>query len=547
AAEREPARGVGRRTLEHRHESPRALLPPPASLAGLRDQREPARARDVAARADAGDDPRVDRPRGSGRPGGRTGGDARREPAPAAPHARADRPPRRTDAHRRPAAPRPAVRRARRLGGRRTRPDLQPDARPARVRASRERPPCPAGAGSGAAAHRERPPRRGGSGADGRAVAAGRRRDEGGGAPGARRGAADRARAATGDARAAGARECAHRARAPVRRPERDPRRAAVRRRAARAVRGGGARGLPGRPGGPDERRTPRVRDARRADPRAGCRERRPPPRRRRLGNRGSGGARRPRRVARDARACAAGRRRARGQERRRGRRRGPARGAGGRRLMPIPLVTRILVADDHPIVRSGLRRVLDAEPDLAVVAEAEDGAEAVRKALAEDVHLAILDVSMPKTTGIQAAAELHRRRPELRLLMLSMYDSEQFLFESLRAGASGYVLKSEADHDIVDAVRRTMRGQSFLYPSAVSTLVKDFVERGRPGDEQFDVLTPRELQVLKLIAEANTSKEIAQELVISVKTVERHRQNILDKLGMSDRVELTRYAIRRG
>jgi len=215
---------------------------------------------------------------------------------------------------------------------------------------------------------------------------------------------------------------------------------------------------------------------------------------------------------------------------------------------MTVPLVTRILVADDHPIVRSGLKKVLDAQPDMEVVAEAEDGAEAVKQALAEDVHLAILDVSMPKATGIQAAVELHKRKPELRLLMLSMYDSEQFLFESLKAGASGYVLKSDADHDIVDAVRRTMHGQSFLYPSAISTLVKDFVDRGRPDDdEQFEVLTPRELQVLKLIAEAYTSKEIAQELVISVKTVERHRQNILDKLGMSDRVELTRYAVRRG
>jgi DNA-binding NarL/FixJ family response regulator len=215
---------------------------------------------------------------------------------------------------------------------------------------------------------------------------------------------------------------------------------------------------------------------------------------------------------------------------------------------MPIPLVTRILVADDHPIVRSGLRKVLDAKADMQVVAEAEDGAEAVRLALAEDVHVAILDVSMPKMTGIQAAEELHARKPELKLLMLSMYDSEQFLFESLRAGASGYVLKSGADQDIVEAVRRTMRGQSFLYPSAISTLVRDFVDRGRPDDEQqLDVLTPRELQVLKLIAEAYSSKEIAQELVISVKTVERHRQNILDKLGMSDRVELTRYAIRRG
>jgi DNA-binding NarL/FixJ family response regulator len=214
---------------------------------------------------------------------------------------------------------------------------------------------------------------------------------------------------------------------------------------------------------------------------------------------------------------------------------------------MPIPLVTRILIADDFPIVRSGLKKVLDAKPDLEVVAEAEDGAQAVEKALEEDVHLAILDVSMPRMTGIQAAAELHKRKPEIKLLMLSMHDSEQFLFESLKAGASGYVLKSGADTDIVDACRAAMRGDSYLYPSAVTALVRDYVERGGRGDEPFDVLTPRELEVLKLIAEAYTSKEIAKELFISIKTVERHRQNILDKLGMSDRVELTRYAIRRG
>jgi DNA-binding NarL/FixJ family response regulator len=214
---------------------------------------------------------------------------------------------------------------------------------------------------------------------------------------------------------------------------------------------------------------------------------------------------------------------------------------------MPIPLVTRILIADDHAIVRSGLKGVLDAKPDMEVVAEAEDGAEAVEKALKEDVHLAILDVSMPRMTGIQSAAELQKRKPELKILMLSMHDSEQFLFESLKAGASGYVLKSAADTDIVDAVRAAMRGDSYLYPSAVATLVRDYVDRGGRGEEQFDVLTPRELEVLKLIAEANTSKEIAEKLFISIKTVDRHRQNILDKLGMRDRVELTRYAIRRG
>jgi DNA-binding NarL/FixJ family response regulator len=213
---------------------------------------------------------------------------------------------------------------------------------------------------------------------------------------------------------------------------------------------------------------------------------------------------------------------------------------------MPIPLVTRILVADDHEIVRRGLKLVMEREPDLKVVAEAADGAEAVECALREDVQLAILDVSMPRMTGLQAVRELTRRKPELRMLILSMYDNEQFLFEALKAGASGYVLKSGADRDIVEACRAAMRGETFLYPSAVSALVRDYVERDGEKDG-FDPLTPREQEVLKLIAEAHPSKTIAKMLSISVKTVERHRANILEKLGMSDRVELTRYAIRRG
>jgi DNA-binding NarL/FixJ family response regulator len=212
-----------------------------------------------------------------------------------------------------------------------------------------------------------------------------------------------------------------------------------------------------------------------------------------------------------------------------------------------IPLTTRVLVADDHEIVRQGLKLVLNAEPDLEVVAEAADGAEAVDQALQDDVHLAILDISMPRKTGLQAANELSRRRPELRILILSMYDNEQFLFEALRAGASGYVLKSGADRDIVEACRATMRGQSFLYPSAMKTLIRDFIQRADERGEEYEPLTPRELEVLKLIAEGHTSKEMATMLVISIKTVERHRANILQKLGMRDRVELTRYAIRRG
>ena len=212
------------------------------------------------------------------------------------------------------------------------------------------------------------------------------------------------------------------------------------------------------------------------------------------------------------------------------------------------PLTTRILLADDHAVVRHGLKLVLDAEPDLKVVAEAGDGADAVEQGVGRDVDLAILDVSMPRKTGLQAASDLSRRRPDLKILILSMHDNEQYFFEALRAGASGYVLKSVADRDLVEACRATMRGESFLYPAAVRALIRDHLERARAGDETAsDGLTARELDVVKLIAEAHTSKEIADLLVISVKTVERHRANILEKLGMRDRVELTRYAIRRG
>ena len=215
---------------------------------------------------------------------------------------------------------------------------------------------------------------------------------------------------------------------------------------------------------------------------------------------------------------------------------------------MTVPLKTRVLLADDHPMVRRGLRMVLDAEPDLEVVAEAGDGAEAVERGLQDDVDLAILDVAMPRLTGLQAAAELKRRRPELRTLMLSMYDSEQYFFEALKAGASGYVLKSAADRDLVEACRSAMRGEPFLYPAAVAALIRDYLERATRGEEiPSDPLTPRENEIVKLVAEGYSSDQIAEALVISRKTVEHHRSHILEKLGMRDRVELTRYAIRRG
>ena len=211
---------------------------------------------------------------------------------------------------------------------------------------------------------------------------------------------------------------------------------------------------------------------------------------------------------------------------------------------MTTPLVTRVLLADDHPVVRNGLRELLGGEPDFRVVAEVGDGAQAVERALADDIDLAILDVTMPRMTGLQAARELSSRKPELRVLMLSMHENEQFLFEALRAGASGYVLKTAADRDLVNACRATMRGETFLYAGAVAALVREHLERDAGS---LDPLTPREVEVVKLVAEGHTSDEIAGMLFISRKTVDRHRANVLEKLGMRDRVDLTRYAIRRG
>lgn len=216
--------------------------------------------------------------------------------------------------------------------------------------------------------------------------------------------------------------------------------------------------------------------------------------------------------------------------------------------MTPVPLTARVLLADDHVLVRDGLELILGSVPDFEVVAHAGDGVEALRLALVERVDLAVLDVSMPRMTGLQVARELAKQRPEVRAVMLSVHDNEQYFFEALKAGASGYVLKSSANRDLIEACRAAIRGESFVYPAAASALIRDYLARGAEGDDfPQDPLTPRELDVVKLIAEGLTSEEIAGALVISPKTVERHRANVLEKLGMRNRVELTRYAIRRG
>ena len=205
----------------------------------------------------------------------------------------------------------------------------------------------------------------------------------------------------------------------------------------------------------------------------------------------------------------------------------------------------RVLIADDHGIVRSGLRLLLERQPDIEVIGEAADGAEARDTAIRERPDLAILDVRMPKLTGLQATREIKRQAPEVAVLILSMHDDERYLFEALRAGASGYVLKTQADADLVEAIGAVQRGEPFLTPAAQQTLIKDVLERGR--DEADEDLTPREQEIVKLVAEAHTTRQIAEILHLSEKTVENHRGNAMRKLGMRDRVELVRYAIRKG
>ena len=204
-----------------------------------------------------------------------------------------------------------------------------------------------------------------------------------------------------------------------------------------------------------------------------------------------------------------------------------------------------ILIADDHGIVRSGMRLLIDRQSDMTVVAEAEDGVQAVEQALTSQPDCCVLDVSMPRLTGIQAARQIRQYLPDTPVLVLSMHDDERYVFEALKAGASGYVLKREVDQALLTAIRAVHRGEAFLTNAVERSLVREWMSDDSAGPEE--PLTPREQEVLKLISEAHTNRDIAEILMLSEKTVESHRANLLRKLGMRDRVELVRYAIRRG
>jgi DNA-binding NarL/FixJ family response regulator len=205
----------------------------------------------------------------------------------------------------------------------------------------------------------------------------------------------------------------------------------------------------------------------------------------------------------------------------------------------------RILIADDHGIVRGGLKLLIDRQPDLEVVAEAEDGVDAFEQALATKPDLCVLDVSMPRLTGLQAARQIRAHLPNTQVLMLSMHDDQRYVFDALKAGAAGYVLKRDVDDALLDAIRAISRGEAFVTHAVERSLIRDWMSDTSTGPDE--PLSPREQEVLKLISEAHTNREIAETLHLAEKTVESHRANILRKLGMRDRVQLVRYAIKRG
>jgi two-component system response regulator NreC len=210
----------------------------------------------------------------------------------------------------------------------------------------------------------------------------------------------------------------------------------------------------------------------------------------------------------------------------------------------------RVLLADDHTILRAGLRMMLNAQPDITVVGEASDGKEAVREAERLVPDVVIMDVTMPDLNGIEATRIIKKALPEVKVLILTMHENEGYLFQSLRAGASGYMMKEAADTELIQAIRTVQSGRFYLSPAAQSMMVGDYLQRVKAGGEEKDSyndLTEREREILKLVAEGLTNNQIAEKLIISPKTVDTHRTHVMDKLNLHSRAELVKYAMRRG
>lgn len=211
-------------------------------------------------------------------------------------------------------------------------------------------------------------------------------------------------------------------------------------------------------------------------------------------------------------------------------------------------MATRLLLVDDHAVVRSGLRMLLENERDVEIIGEAATAAEALEAALRLKPNVILMDIGLPDMSGIDATREIKKRCPEVSIVALTIHEDEEYFFKMLEAGASGYVPKRAAPEELVTAIRAAATGQVYLYPSLAKLLVRDFLSGGRPSSEQTaSDLTNREQEVLTYLAEGANNEEIAGSLVISRKTVARHRENIMRKLNLHSRAELVRYAIRKG
>jgi two-component system response regulator NreC len=208
-----------------------------------------------------------------------------------------------------------------------------------------------------------------------------------------------------------------------------------------------------------------------------------------------------------------------------------------------------ILIAEDHRIVRDGLRMLLQSEPDFVIVAEAENGREAIARAKETRPDLAILDISMPDLSGLEATRMIKTESPQTQVLILTMHESDEYFFRALQAGASGYVLKKAATQDLIAAARAVARGEAFLYPSVAKKLIGDYVRRVQPGAEEggYTSLSDREREVLMLLAQGLSNREIADRLVISQSTLQTHRSHILEKLGLRTTADLIKYAVKHG
>jgi len=209
----------------------------------------------------------------------------------------------------------------------------------------------------------------------------------------------------------------------------------------------------------------------------------------------------------------------------------------------------RLLLVDDHEVVRTGLRMLLESQADIQILAEASTAAEALQLAAELKPDVVVMDITLPDMSGIEATRRLKERQPEIAVVALTIHEDEQYFFEMLQAGASGYVPKRAAPEDLISAIRAAFAGEIYLYPSLAKALVSDYLGRSRTSPEQasLEALTPREEEVLELLAEGLSNDEIAERLVISRHTVARHRENLMSKLNLHNRGELVKYAIRKG